>query len=177
MSLQLASSVDRLAGGSGDCDMSKQSARVGKAIVATLHDSICRRIRFANERIAMARGLEIIARSRPDVLSVVPKGLEDIPSYVHLADDGLAHATLRRVGGTVIVLAATNRVWRKPELRKRLLSVKRDARRIGRRVLLVTKRGLARQTERSLSRSARPAAHPSETADQVDQCAEAPERP
>lgn len=157
--------------------MSKQSARLGKAIATSLHDSVCRRIRIANERIAMARSLEIAASSRTDVLSVVPRGLEDIPSYVRLADDGLAHATFRRMGGAVIVLAATNRVWRKPELRKRLLSIKRDARRIGRRVLLVTKRGLARQTERGLSRSARPAARPSETANEVDQRAEAPERP
>ncbi|WP_158684208.1 hypothetical protein [Methylobacterium sp. 285MFTsu5.1] len=177
MSLNLASSVDRHSGGSGDCAMSKQSARVGKAIVATLHNSICRRIRFANERITMARSLEIVATSRPDVVSVVPRGLEDIPSYVRLADDGLAHATLRRVGGTVIVLAATNRVWRKPKLRKRLLSVKRDARRIGRRVLLVTKRGLARQIEKGLSRSARPAASSSEAANQIDQCAETLEGP
>ncbi|MGE8131509.1 hypothetical protein ACQKQD_31570 [Methylobacterium sp. NPDC080182] len=157
--------------------MSKQSTRVGNAIVTTLHDSICRRIRIANERIAMARGLEITASSRPDVLSVVPRGLEDIPSYVRLADIGLAHATFRRVGGTVIVLVAANRVWRKPELRKRLLSIKRDARRIGRRVLLVTKRGLARQTGEDPSRPARQAACPSKVASQDDRCVEAPERP
>lgn len=151
--------------------MSKRSAHVGEAIVATLHDSICRRIRLANERIAMARSLEIAARSRPDVLSVVPKGLEDIPSYVRLADDGLAHATVRRARGTVIVLAAANRVWRKPELRRRLLSVKRDARRIGRRVLLVTKQGLARRTGEGPRRSDRPAAYPSEAGSQEDRYA------
>jgi hypothetical protein len=176
MTLNLASSVDRHFGGLGDCAMSKQSTVVGKAIVTALHDSLCRRVRIANERIAMARSLEIIARSRSDVLSVVPKGLEDIPSYVRLADDGLAHATFRRVAGAVIVLAAASRVWRKPELRRRLLFIKRDARRIGRRVLLVTKRGLARQTARSLSRSAHSTACPSAAANQVDQDAEAPER-
>ncbi len=155
--------------------MSKRSAHVGGAIVATLHDSMCRRIRIANERIAMARSLEIAARSRPDVLSVVPRGLEDIPSYVRLADDGLAHATFRRAQGKVIVLAAANRVWRKPELRKRLLSIKRDARRIGRRVLLVTKRSLARRTGEGPRRSERPAAYPSEAGIQEDRYAGIPE--
>lgn len=136
--------------------MSKQSAGLGKAIATTLNDSVCRRIRIANERIALARSLEIVARSRLDVQFAVPRGLEDIPSYVRLADDGLAHATFRRGGGTLIVLAATNRIWRRPELRRRLLLVKRDARRIGRRVLLVTKRGLARRTGDGASRQARP---------------------
>lgn len=124
--------------------MSKPSADSGEAIVATIHNSLCRRIRIADERIRLARELEIVAGSRMDVLSVLPRGLEDIPSYRRLADHGLAHATLRRTKGTVIVLAAANRVWRRPDLRRRLIAVKRDAQRIGRRVVLVTKRGLFR---------------------------------
>lgn len=131
--------------------MSKQSADVGGTIVATLQNSLCRRIRIADERIRLARALEIVGRLRPDVFSVVPRGLEDMMSYRRLADDGLAHATFRRAEGTLIVLAATNRVWRRPELRRRLMAVKRDARRIGRRVVLVTKRGLLRLTERGFS--------------------------
>lgn len=142
--------------------MSKHSAHRGKAIIANLHDSMCRNIRIASERIRLARGIEIAARSRPDVLSVAPRGLEDIPSYRRLAGDGLAHATLRRSQGTVIVLAAANRVWRRPEMRRRLLGVKRDARRVGRRVVLVTKRGLARFVSNALSRAVRTAPHEAE---------------
>ncbi len=127
--------------------MSKHSGGTGEAVVAAITDSLCRRIRLAGERIRLARDLEIAARSRPDVLSVVPTGLEDIPSYRHLAEDGLAHATLRRASGPLIVLAASNRIWRRPDLRRRLLTVKRDARRIGRRVVLVTRRGLCRSTD------------------------------
>lgn len=126
--------------------MSKQSGGTGEAVVAAINDSLCRRIRLAGERIRLARDLEIVARSRPDVLSVVPTGLEDIPSYRYLAEDGLAHATLRRASGPLIVLAATNRIWRRPDLRRRLLAIKRDARRIGRRVVLVTRSGLCRST-------------------------------
>jgi hypothetical protein len=126
--------------------MSKHFGGTGEAIVASIHDSMCRRIRIAGERIRLARGIEIAARSRSDVLSVLPRGLEDIPSYRRLADEGLAHATLRRANGSIIVLAAARRVWRRPELRRRLIAVKRDAQRIGRRVVLVTKRGLNRLT-------------------------------
>lgn len=126
--------------------MFKHPGGTGEAVVAAINDSLCRRIRLAGERISLARHLEIAARSRQDVLSVVPTGLEDIPSYRQLADDGLAHATLRRKSGPLIVLAATNRIWRRPDLRRRLLAVKRDARRIGRRVVLVTTRGLRRST-------------------------------
>jgi hypothetical protein len=124
--------------------MSKPSAGCGDAIVAGIHDSLCRSIRITGERIRMARELEIVARSRDDVRSVLPEGLEDIQSYRKLADHGLAHATFRSARGTVIVLAAATRVWRRPDLRRRLMAVKRDARRIGRRVVLVTRRGLLR---------------------------------
>ncbi|MGX9981785.1 hypothetical protein [Methylobacterium fujisawaense] len=137
--------------------MSKQPADAGKAIVATLHDSLCRRIRIADERIRLARGIEIAARARTDVLSVAPKGLEDIRSYRRLAENGLAHATLRRADGSVIVLAAADRVWRRPELRRQLLAVKRDAKRVGRRVVLVTKRGLFRPTGGGFGRAHRTA--------------------
>lgn len=139
-----ATSVVRPFGGSGACVMSKSSAGVGEAIVTPIHDSLCRRIRITEERIRLARDLEIVGRSRPDVISVVPRGLEDLPSYRRLAEDGLAHATMRHAGGGVIVLAAAGRVWRRPKLKRRLLGVKLDARRIGRRVVLVTRRGLSR---------------------------------
>jgi hypothetical protein len=134
--------------------MSRHFGGTGEAVVASIHDSLCRRIRLAGERIRLARDLEMVARSRPDVLSVVPKGLEDILSYRQLADAGLAHATLRRASGPLIVLAATSRVWRRPDLRRRLLAVKRDAQRIGRRVVLVTKRGLRRSAKRCRGRGA-----------------------
>ncbi|GAN46958.1 hypothetical protein ACXR8U_16685 [Methylobacterium radiotolerans] len=138
--------------------MSKSYTGSGDAIVGGIHDSLCRSIRIAGERIRLARELEIVARSRDDVLSVLPRGLEDIQSYRKLADHGLAHATVRRAQGTVIVLAAAGRVWRRPDLRRRLIAVKRDARRIGRRVVLVTGRGLlrlagCRRDPRSLSPS------------------------
>jgi hypothetical protein len=130
--------------------MSKQFVDGGDANATSLHNSLCRRIRIADDRIRLARDLENFALSRTDVLFVVSRGLEDIPAYRRLADDGLAHATLRRPEGTVIVLAAIGRVWRRPDLKRRLMAVKRDAQRIGRRVVLVTKRGLSRSAERSL---------------------------
>lgn len=139
-----ATSVVRRFGGSGACVMSKPSFGAGGAIVAPIHDSLCRRIRITEERIKLARDLEIVGRSRPDVISVTPRGLEDLPSYRRLAEDGLAHATMRHAGGGVIVLAAAGRIWRRPKLKRRLLGVKCDARRIGRRVVLVTRRGLSR---------------------------------
>jgi len=136
--------------------MSKPSAGAAEAIVAPIHDSLCRRIRITEERIRLARDLEIVGRSRPDVLSVTPRGLEDLPSYRRLAEDGLAHATMRHAGGGVIVLAAAGRIWRRPKLKRRLLSVKLDARRIGRRVVLVTRRGLSRiSASLSLQQAAR----------------------
>lgn len=128
--------------------MSYRIGGTGEAIVATINDSLCRRVRLTRERILLARELERLAGSRQDVSSVIPKGLEDIPSYRRLAEDGLAHATLRRASGSLIILAAANRIWRKPELKRRLLAIKRDARRIGRRVVLVTRRGLHRSIER-----------------------------
>lgn len=124
--------------------MSKHSTDAGEAIVAAIQHSLCRSIRITDERIRLARGIEIASRLRPDVLSVVPRGLEDLLSYRRLAEDGLAHATIRRSDGRVIVLAAANRVWRRPELKRRLLAVKQDAQRIDRRVVLVSKRGLSR---------------------------------
>ncbi len=124
------------------------------AQIAAVHHSLCRRIRIANERIRLAQGIEVVAESRPDVFSAVPKGLEDMLSYRQLADYGLAHATFRHAAGSLIVLAAANRVWRRPELRRRLIAVKRDARRLGRRVVLVTKRGLFRMVDQGLARKA-----------------------
>jgi hypothetical protein len=140
--------------------MSKHRTDAGEAIVDAIHNSLCRRIRIAKERIHLARILEMVARSRSDVLVATPRGLDDIMSYRRLADEGLSHATFRRTQGSVIVLAATNRVWRKPELRRRLLEVKRDARRIGRRVVLVTKRGIARYSRRDPCHADRTAAKP-----------------
>ena len=144
MFLLCAISVVRHFGGSGACVMSKPSVGAGEAIVAPIHDSLCRRIRITEERLRLARDLEIVGRSRPDVISVILRGLEDLPSYRRLAEDGLAHATMRYAGGGVIVLAAAGRIWRRPKLKRRLLGVKLDARRIGRRVVLVTGRGLSR---------------------------------
>lgn len=137
--------------------MSKHSAEVGGAIVAAIRHSLCRSIRIADERIQLARGIEIAARLRPNVLSVVPRGLEDLLSYRRLAENGLAQATIRHRDGRFIVLAAANRVWRRPELKRRLLAVKRDAQRIDRRVVLVTKRGLSRLTGTGLGRATRTA--------------------
>jgi hypothetical protein len=140
-----ATSVVRQFGGSGACVMSKPSTGAGEAIVAPIHDSLCRRIRITEERIRLARDLEIVGRFRPDVISVIPRGLEDLPSYRRLAEDGLAHATMRHAEGGVIVLAAAGRIWRRPKLKRRLLGVKLDARRIGRRVVLVTQAARARE--------------------------------
>lgn len=140
--------------------MSKHRTGVGEAIVATIHNSLCRRIRIANERIHLARVLETIGRSRSDVLAALPKGLDDIMSYRRLADEGLSHATFRHARGSVIVLAAANRVWRKPALKRRLLQVKCDARRVGRRVVLVTKRGIAQYCLRHPSRADRTILNP-----------------
>ncbi len=121
MFLLCAISVVRHFGGSGACVMSKPSVGAGEAIVAPIHDSLCRRIRITEERLRLARDLEIVGRSRPDVISVIPRGLEDLPSYRRLAEDGLAHATMRYAGGGVIVLAAAGRIWRRPKLKRRLL--------------------------------------------------------
>ncbi len=60
----------------------------------------------------------------------------------------------------MIVLAAANRVWRKPALKRRLLQVKCDARRVGRRVVLVTKRGIAQYCLRHPSRADRTILNP-----------------
>ena len=49
--------------------MSKHSGGTAEAVVAAINDSLCRRIRFAGERIRLARDLEIVARSRPDANS------------------------------------------------------------------------------------------------------------
>lgn len=54
--------------------MSKSYTGSGDAIVGGIHDSLCRSIRIAGERIRLARELEIVARSRDDVLSVLPRG-------------------------------------------------------------------------------------------------------
>ena len=134
--------------------MTKRFGGTGETIVATLNDSLCRRVRLAAERIRLAQDIETLAKSRPDVTSLVPRGLEDIPSYRHLAEDGLAHATLRRASGSLIVPAAANRIRRRPDLRRRLIAIKRDARRIGRLVVLVTKRGLSRSVQRIRGRDA-----------------------
>ncbi len=40
--------------------MSKPSFGAGGAIVAPIHDSLCRRIRITEERIKLARDLEIV---------------------------------------------------------------------------------------------------------------------
>ncbi|WP_408903066.1 hypothetical protein [Methylobacterium radiotolerans] len=126
--------------------MSKSSTGAGDAIVAGVHDSLCRRIRITDERIRLARQLEIFAKSRVDVLAVLPKGLEDLLSYRKLAEAGLAHATIRTAQGSVVVLAAVTCIWRRPDLKRRMIAIKRDARRIGRRVVLVTRKGLLRST-------------------------------
>lgn len=124
--------------------MPKRTAGAGVAIATSIHDSLCRRIRIAEERIRLARELEIVLRKLPDVLVVAPKGLEDLSAYRRLADYGLVQASVRSVGGTIIVLAASNRIWRRRDLKRRLVAIKREAHRIGRRVVLVTRRGLVR---------------------------------
>lgn len=135
--------------------MPKRPTFAGEAIVANLHDSLCRRIRLARERIRLSEALEVCLSNHPAVLCVAPKGLEDLLSYRCLSEEGLAQATVRHREGTVFVLAAASRVWRRPKLKRRLLAIKRDARRLGRRVLLVSGRGLRReQTDQTRRRAA-----------------------
>jgi len=134
--------------------MPRRPTSAGDAIVANLHDSLCRRIRLARERIRLSEALEVCLSNHSAVLGLAPRGLEDLLSYRCLSEEGLAQAAVRRREGTVFVLAASSRVWRHPKLKRRLLAIKRDARRLGRRVLLVSGRGLRRmQTDLSKRRA------------------------
>lgn len=128
--------------------MSKHSTGAVGAM-ATLQDRLCRQIRISSERIRLSRDLEIAMRSRSDVRYAIPRGLEDLISYRRLAEEGLAHATVGYKDRSVVVLVALRRIWRRPALKRRLITVKRDAARIGRRVVIVTKRGLSRSGARS----------------------------
>jgi hypothetical protein len=110
-----------------------------------LSHSECRRIRLAVNRSRLESLLEFALAARSDVLTVVPRGLTRMPLYQQLMHQGLVHASAGRADGThIIVLAATTRVWRKRSLKRGLLAIKRQAGRLGQRVVLASESRLQR---------------------------------
>jgi hypothetical protein len=129
-----------------------RSLRRRDALATVLDDSLARRIRIASERIHLSSLLLVALRGRDDAIRVDPGGLEHLRSFRQLADEGLAQATVQRAEGPVVVLAASTRVWRKRRLKRQFLKVKRDARRLGLKVVLFTRNGLRRMAARKAAR-------------------------
>lgn len=126
--------------------------------LSAFQDRLWRRLRLSRQRNRLAGLLEIVLTARSDVQRIVPRGLGSLPSYLRLADEGVTHALVTNAGGTLIVVAATTRVWRNPRLKRGLLAIKRDATHLGQRVLLVSQRGLERAVARQQRSHTRPLA-------------------
>jgi len=118
----------------------------------------CRALRLRNERNTLARRLESVLATRPDIHLFRFQGLDRLAAYAALEPEGVVHATVvTRSGRCLTILAATTRVMRKPSLRSRLFALRRLAEADGRRVLIVTSRGLLNEMGRRQYRSSRTA--------------------
>lgn len=113
-----------------------------------LPDAACRRIRLRNERQTLQSDLEFLLACRPEVVDFRFAGMSTFPAYEALADEGLVHATVRHTRGHAILLAATSRLLKKPDLRARLFAMRKAAEKRGRRVVLLTARGIRSRTAR-----------------------------
>ena len=125
---------------------------------AKLSDGECRKIRLRNERLALQSDLEFFLACRSDVVDFRFRGLSTHPAYEAIAAHGLVHATVRHERGCAILIAATSRLLKKPDLRARLFAIKKAAERRGRRVVLLTARGIANRTIRLSARRPSPPA-------------------
>ncbi|MEG9500753.1 MAG: hypothetical protein MIN69_02600 [Methylorubrum extorquens] len=111
-------------------------------------DEEWRRLRLRRKCKTLARSLEAVHASRPDVQHFGFRGLSNLPAYSEHEHEGLVHAMMHGRGRSLTILTATSQVFKKPDLGQRLFDIKRAAKEREQRVIPATLRGLVNELRR-----------------------------